>query len=96
MVGQARCNGKQIQIAQRAHGRVESRRPLGMIGARYVLFANRIRGKPCHYLPNSSSELNRGAQFRAQAELRPGGFVASVSAPPERNIPEEGSAFQGV
>ncbi len=55
VIGEARRNRNQIQIAQRAYRRVKPRRLLGMLRARQVFFANWIRGKPCHYLPNSNS-----------------------------------------
>lgn len=64
VVCNARRNRKQIQTPQRAYGCVKSRRLLGMLRTRYMLFAKWIRGKPRHYLPNSSKPNEPGTILR--------------------------------
>ncbi len=79
VIGEARRNRNQIQTAQRAHGRVESRGLLRMLRPRQMLFAKWIRGKPCHYLPNSSKPNEPGCTLRRGRPLASPSAGGSIS-----------------
>src|ERR1700722_1080754 len=79
VVGEARWNWNEFQIAQRAHRRVESRGLLRMLRPGQMFFANWIRGEPCHYLPNSSKPNVPGWTLRRGRPLASPAAGGSIS-----------------
>ena len=67
--GQTRWNGDKVKPAQRPYCGVESRGLLGMLRTRYMFFANWIRSKPGHYLPNSNRPNEPGTTLRGGRPL---------------------------